>query len=315
MTRRAPVSSDRSRWWQFIEIAKLGGLRRLILMAVLTPLAAAAADADQAKLDRLLRQTTRIEVKFDPFKPHKVYESSKPEDLDALRAALRLKVNTDHSTCLCIPDPTITLFAGGRVIGKVEAFGAGSVKFTGGEWDGLIADPEVWVNWFDHRGMPQLRAEVAKDEARSKEADREWENWRAATPEVLRPFEDSKEPVKLEVEKAALHKAVPDEGAQIRLLFAWNGSGSGPWTGYPAYEDRPEELLLTYPTAALVGSIGPDADEKVLLGAGRLFSQFWRTRKEDLGLIDAGLKKRLLERAMKSPIEDVRKRARAAFGQ
>ncbi len=41
----------------------------------------------------------------------------------------------------------------------------------------------------------------------------------------------------------ALAKEFSDVPQRIRALFAWFGSGAGPWSGFPAYEDVPAHLL------------------------------------------------------------------------
>ncbi len=53
-------------------------------------------------------------------------------------------------------------------------------------------------------------------------------------------------------------------------MYAWFGTGAGPWNSFYEYEQVPEVLLLEYPIDVLLEAADTDTDVMVL-GAARLF--------------------------------------------
>jgi hypothetical protein len=111
---------------------------------------------------------------------------------------------------------------------------------------------------------------------------------------------------------SALSKEFPDKDARILVLMAWFGNGMGPWSGFPAYENVPEQMLLKYSTLELVAAASSRTlNEDETEGAARLFAgwDFNQSRPQDNALLPAELKRHLLEHSLKSTDEDKRKRA------
>ena len=171
----------------------------------------------------------------------------------------------------------------------------------------------------------------ALDDARDRQAQIDEDRWWAVMPTSIRPlvermnadgdwygsFQEFKEKER-EPLQAALTGQFPDKRQRIKALYAWFGSGSGYWSGYPSYEEMAEDLLLDYSTddlldAALAGPLSEAQTE----GAARLFAGwfFQRDRPDDLKLLPPELKSRLLEHSLKTAINDDKKgRAERAFG-
>lgn len=171
----------------------------------------------------------------------------------------------------------------------------------------------------DYARKAQQRKNAIKEEQRN-EADRQ--RWLDAMPPSLKPLwptESLDGPSDTAPLHRALVKAVPDEPDRIRALLSWYGSGSGPWSGFPSYEVAAENLLLKYPTPAIVAAIeGRELTAAQTEGAARLFGGrgfFWRARPDDLRLLPQDLKQRLLAHSLKSSNEDNRRRAQRAFGE
>lgn len=117
--------------------------------------------------------------------------------------------------------------------------------------------------------------------------------------------------------RAALDADYPDATARILALYRWYGSGAGPWSGFPAYEEPAERLLLSHTTGDLLAALEAGAlDEAQLEGAARLFGgwAFSRDRPRDGARIPEAWKTRLLAQALRSDDEDKRGRAQRAFG-
>jgi hypothetical protein len=187
--------------------------------------------------------------------------------------------------------------------------------------DAPLADPEPLLRWFDARKIPGPRKEY--DEARrlDKEADAAKRKWLAAMPPALKPHWEaavrSRADDRTTSLRRALAEAALDERHRVRALFAWFGSGEGPWSGYPAYESIAEQLLLDYSTADLLAAIdGRDLTVAETEGVARLFAgfDFNQARPNDNRLLPPDLKARLLTYSLATGDDDRHKRARAYFG-
>lgn len=116
--------------------------------------------------------------------------------------------------------------------------------------------------------------------------------------------------------QAALAREFPEPRTRILALLEWYGSGEGPWSGFPAYEQTAESLLLAYATPDLLSAVDAGhLSTNQTEGAARLFagSPFRRARPGDGALLDPQLRQRLLEHSLTSGDEDKRARARAAY--
>src|SRR5262245_55003523 len=76
----------------------------------------------------------------------------------------------------------------------------------------------------------------------------------------------------------------PSQAAlDAHVLFGWFGSGQGPWSGFPMYEQVAEQLLLDFPTDALVEALTQHQITPTQLeGAARYFAG-WGFRKHKPG--------------------------------
>jgi hypothetical protein len=159
-------------------------------------------------------------------------------------------------------------------------------------------------------------------EAEEKKAVAAEARWREAMPKSIVPLWDNVMGAAFEPDiaplRAALAKEFPDARQRILALFAWYGSGEGPWSGFPGYEEIAENLLLEYPTPDLVAAAQTEPlTEPQLEGAARLFGAwtFGQKRPADLEALPAALKKKLLDHSLKSTDKDKLGRARSAFGE
>ena len=95
-------------------------------------------------------------------------------------------------------------------------------------------------------------------------------------------------------------------------LMAWFGSGSGPWSGFPGYEEIAARLLRQYPTPELIKAVdGRPLTDQEVEGAARILGSW--TPASDLTPIPADLRRILLEHCLKSPDQDRVERAKQAF--
>jgi hypothetical protein len=119
--------------------------------------------------------------------------------------------------------------------------------------------------------------------------------------------------------RGALEADFPDPAARIRGLLLWFGSGKGPWTGFPAWESVPEDLLLEFSTEELILAVDwEQMDTAQREGAARLFAgwDFKTRRADDRHLLPLELKRALLDHTLTTgdgDQTDRRERAQRAF--
>jgi hypothetical protein len=165
-------------------------------------------------------------------------------------------------------------------------------------------------------------AEQRASEARAVQEQADWQRWLAATPPSIRRF-DRMDLMPIgaddvpEGARAALAAQFPSTHDRIAALLEWYGSGAGPWSGFPAYEDEAALLLFDNSTAVILTTIAetPMSDQQ-WEGAARFFGSwdFRQKRPHDLKLISPKLKAILLQHSLRSGDLDKVERARKAFG-
>ncbi|TMP28577.1 hypothetical protein CWB99_10420 [Pseudoalteromonas rubra] len=92
--------------------------------------------------------------------------------------------------------------------------------------------------------------------------------------------------------------ALPDKRLQVLALLEWYGSGAGPWSGYPSYEDVATKMLFDYSTANIISIINStQLSTAQTEGAARFFGgwDFSQKRPDDLDKVPDKLKEQLWE--------------------
>jgi hypothetical protein len=249
-----------------------------------------------------------------------VYRSSNRKDFDELKAAITLKRNGGPFVCACVDGPEISLLKKHKEIAAVwnhEGTAIGSSVWEG-DWEN--SNPERWLRWFDARGMKSARAffDLTQDDAKKEaKAERRWltaipSSLRPLWPQALRQYDPPSKYPDLQPLNTALRKQYPDPQVRIRALMAWFGSGEGPWSGFPGYEEIAEKLLRQYPTEELINAVdGRNLSDQELEGAARILGGW--TPVPNKAPIPEKLRKTLLDHCLKSSDQDKVERARKAF--
>jgi len=188
---------------------------------------------------------------------------------------------------------------------------------------GAAGSPQALNELLSAARIPISKTDSEEDRAAQAKAIEDAEaRWLNAMPQSIRPLwgdtlwtelSPNVEPL-----RAALTQEFPDVRQRILALFAWYGSGQGPWSGYLGYEDVAETLLLDYPTPDLIAAAETEAlTEPQLEGAARLFGgwTFGQNRPDDRKALPAALKKKLLDHSLESTDDDKLRRARSVFGR
>ena len=167
----------------------------------------------------------------------------------------------------------------------------------------------VWTQWNEE--AEETRRRVAAEE-----------RWREAMPSSLRPHWRTMNATPMGGQSdlapllSALATELPEPHTRILALLEWFGAGTGPWSGYPAYEGVAEDLLLSYSTSEVLAAVRDrELTPRQTEGAARLFAgwQFGKERPGDGSLLGPELRERLLRHSMKSDDKDKQARAKAAF--
>jgi hypothetical protein len=302
---------------------------RLLLVAVSLPLVALLVlilrshrgTVQPEDLPRLIDRTDKLVVFQEPRDGSVVlFESADRRDLDTLKAALRVERPEKYVHCVCNGSPAIIFYSNGEKIGEVTNHHAKLLRCSLWESDAPIADREAFLKWFDDRNIPGPRKEYEDGLRRAKESEEQDRKWVEAMPLSLRPHWSAMRQYRvadLTPLRNALAEQIPETSARILALYSWYGSGAGRWSGYPGHEDIAEKMLLEYSTAELLAAVeSRELTEAQTEGVARLFGGwlFSVRRPNDLGLLPAELKARLLKHSLTSADEDKRGRAQHAFG-
>jgi hypothetical protein len=252
-----------------------------------------------------------------------VYSSSDRKDLSELKAAIVVEEPRDWFRCSCMPSAYIRFLRNKKQIGVLSIYEGIIVEYPDWASHARVKDQERWFQWLDERKVSWPHEEADREAQEQKRYEAAEARWTAAMPESLRPLwpslmqnmQPGQETDTKDLD-SALARQFPDVPHRIRALFSWYGSGAGPWSGFPMYEDVAEKMLLEYPTAELLDAVhGVALNETETEGAARLFGgwSFQSTRPADRTMIPADLKRILLEHSLKSSDQDKLGRAREAF--
>jgi hypothetical protein len=187
---------------------------------------------------------------------------------------------------------------------------------------GASGSPKVLNDLLKTAGIPLAKGETEEEIAARQKKDQETEaRWLAAMPKSLRPFWTKMRKdilPDLKPFRATLAREYPDAERRILALLKWYGSGAGPWSGFPSYEDVAGHLLVDFSPAQLIAaSERSDLTDPQVEGAARLFAgwHFLGGRENLLDILPPSLKNRLLEHSLKSADSDKIERAKNAFGE
>ncbi len=295
-----------------------------LAMSLRITAANAAEDMKPVELSSLFKEANKLEVYLSPREKGRVlYSTTERKDFDELSKALLVKHPKEYLHCMCDGTPAIVLYQGDKVLATITNHHAVFVRCSLWTSDAALVDREPLLKWFDARNIPEPRQEYELALKLEKQSALDEKKWLAAMPPALKPYWGKIDYIPEVPEKTLkqmqgdLAKQIEKKDDQILVLFAWYGSGAGPWSGYPGYEGVPESMLLQYSTPELLAAIeGKELSTAEIEGAARLFSAwhfFTRDRPGDLKLFSDKLKAKLLEHSSKKSDEGERFLGKRAF--
>jgi hypothetical protein len=291
----------------------------LLLMSSVGFAAAGDRPVVPEQLHALILQADRIVVREDPRNDAKVLlDTRRREDIEALNAALKIGVPAESFVCACLGSPELLMFKGEKEIARFTNHHGLAVRTQLWSSDAPIMDTDSFVRWFDERGIHGPQEEVDYSRREQRESQVAADRWERAMPSSVRPLWREIDQLQPDISAvaAALEKEIPERNARILVLFSWYGSGRGPWSGCPCYEDLPAEMLFGYRTADLLEGIkGKRLSDAQTEGVARFFAswEFAQRRKGEIRILADELCAALLAHAAMSTDSDKLARARHAF--
>ena len=277
--------------------------------------------ADVNKLHELIRQADRIEVREPMDGKALLYSTVDRKDIEALAEAVDVIAPAHWFYCMCLGDPILHLYKKDVKLGQISNHHGTSIRTSIWVANGELKDAEKWLRWFDQRGLTGPRREVEKAAARDRQSRIDDERWLAAIPSSIRPLwnpaHNRGRLQDLQPLRDALAGEFPDEKQRALALYAWYGSGKGPWNGFPQHETAGEELLLDLPVPVLIAAAQEALTRVQAEGAARLFAGPGFSRRDKLRdvVLPKELKEKLLWHVKRQwhEADEKRIRAEAAF--
>lgn len=275
------------------------------------------------QLYALINRANHIIVKMEPFKDSKIiFESTDVKDITGLKDSIILQPQDGWFHCMCIGTPAIYLYNDQKLLLEITNHHGLSIRTSIWTSDARISDIQKWLKWFDDRGIDSPRKEYEDSIIRQKKAEKDYEKWINMMPMAIKPYWDeaTKDPWNYNIAllENALKKKVKKTDNQIMELLAWYGSGAGPWSGFPMYEEVACKLLLKYPTSEIITAIrATELTETHIEGAARLFGgwSFNKQRPDDLKLLPNEYKELFWNHVKKTNDKDKYSRAERAFSK
>ena len=327
------------------------GSRVLLDAASVDYLESDAPAPNQQQLDAMLSRARSARVTMatprgDQVDRELLLDIRDPGEVSSLGATLRISPEP-YGHCLCHGNPHLTFFDEREFpLAEISLHHGKSIRWRAWRDDARLLDGRESLAWLADRGV---RAPLDEFEAdlRSKEALlAAWEQWHEATPPCLQPLLEPfrqlidqaisvpspSRTVRMSLDRSSISglmdpeyfaevagtfdHAYPNAREQARVLYAWLGRGSDRWSGFPAYEQVAECLLLRLPVEDLILGFYESDPRETMEGAARFFAgwAFNAYRGEELARVPGGLRQRLRDHAIRSGDADRLARVRAAFG-
>lgn len=285
-----------------------------------------APQPTQAALDSLMGQVCAVRVFKDGCHGDTLIgndvllEVDGTTDVEALGITMRI-IDGPGGHCMCLGGPTLEMLSADRSRLALLSIHHGlAIRWNRWKDDARLIDGRLLLEWLAKRGVVEPLHDFEAQEARQRQSQQDWERWLAAMPSALVPVWSGAlgqfGNVDVVPLRAALVRGIPDEGACILALLKWFGTGAGPWSGFPSYEQVAEELLLGYPTARIIEAVkSTQLSPAQLEGAARLFAgwSFSKQRPQGLRELSETLRHTLWHHIKDTPDNDKRGRAARAF--
>lgn len=277
------------------------------------------------ELDKIFNSADSIVVLEEPFSDSKIlFASNNYKEIQDLKESLILEIPKPDTWmhCMCLGTPAIYLYKDTTKLIQITNHHGNSIRCSLWDTDVIIKDVEKWLTWFDNRSIISPREEVEDSRIRAIKSQINYNRWLSKMPGSIRLLWDSIDPNDFNPDitplNDALTKEFPNSQERILTLLRWYGSGTGPWSGFPIYEDIALKILLEYQTQDIIKAIqSTKLDSMQTEGSARLFGgwYFQKQHPDGSSLIPKDLKLLFWEHIKITTDKDKFDRAQKAFAQ
>jgi hypothetical protein len=235
----------------------------------------------------------------------------------------------DGAMVMCFnPRHVLSISSGGHIYEFVICYECESVHFYKDDKRigeaGVFGSSEFFDDLFVSTHVPHTQTGIESPEVAADVQNKlveEDARWFSAMPKSVQAKWDWTQVKASRIPDAALARGLVDReylevNPRVLKLLEWYGSGAGPWSGYPTYEELPGLLLFDYPTKTILSVIqSTTLNDAQIEGTARFFGSwdFSQRRPQDIFLLPASLKQVLLAHSLKSNDSDKVNRAKATF--
>lgn len=205
-------------------------------------------------------------------------EISSQEEICQLQAFLQIDETNTGFYCMCLGTYAIELFADSQLKATIGFHHGETIRYINWNGDAGLARSEDLLHFLAELGLSKP-LEQYKEEKLNRDqqvvAERKWLEYAPASfrkyREEMNDFDDSYLPLLA----GDLKAEIPDKNERIIRLLQLFGYSSHFWTGYPLYEEVPNELLKTLDTKEIINAyLQSDRNYKTRKGLGRFLCSF-----------------------------------------
>ena len=287
-------------------------------------------DPSQKDLDAISSKATKIDVvtyvKSKKVKgmghemEEKTFKQLSQNQIKELFQCIKIKED-DITHVMNIGEISFKIFQGDNLFGTIRYVSNGYIRWDD-KWkdDALLVNPTKFLEWLASIGIDEPLKEAIKSAKKAEENNVELQKWASVAPKTLInqidpntisqaiyfpttgvPQETNgqieQDPYSLEL-FALLKAEIPNETELILTLFKVFGNDFGAWSGFPAYELLPENVLMLISIEKLNQVIdNQDLTAEHKEGIARFLSgwHFMQKRQSDISQVSQKTKEMLLK--------------------
>jgi hypothetical protein len=216
-------------------------------------------DVSISQLTTDIKKANRIVVREEPMRDSKIlFKSNSRKDIEDLIESININENHEKFHCMCLGSPAIYLYNGNKLINIISNHHGISIRTNNWNSDAKISDIEKWLHWFDSRNITSPREEFETAKKENEKYREYYKRWISVMPKSILPVWDKAQGnfggLNDSTLIAALARDTANEQTKIRQLLKWYGSGAGPWSGFPSYEEAGSILLNEFSISQIINN-------------------------------------------------------------
>ena len=204
-------------------------------------------------------------------------ESSELSVLESLKSCLQI-TDVPAGRDMCDGSMSIELYKDRKLVASLGIHHCRFLRCNHWNQDAQLKNGSSLVDWMSKHGIHALESEFAETKSQKLELARAQMDWLRSMPKCLSShiselFSGGTLNFKAAAELNATLSEKYSSDEKILALLKWYGSSRGPWTGYPSYEDLPEQILAQSKLADFKHAIeSRPLDSSELEGTARFLS-------------------------------------------